>query len=624
MKYCFSAFLISVLLNCSSQKQSTSTVQSDPQVKQAQASGDTAYGTGVYAVVPKWYLQNRVQVLSRLLLKDIDNPAFWNMPKQMAAEGCGVFVRHIKAADEKPWWQSSIGSLNPLTAKLNANGHNLAVDMISQMHNAGMHAIFYYRHNEDEEMYQQHPDWACRTIADSVIEEKRGVPLCFNSPYRNVVITRLRELASYGADGFYFDWEHIPYYPDMLCFCTYCQAKYKQEYGVDIKQDYNTGNKLRFFEFRNNTIKNFFDDLQDSLHKDAKDPVLLVSGNSWPALTELHMNSETFNRFILKSELGLPGRTVNRGTFKMPQQIKDNIPGFYLNAFYYSFMRDNSAGPPNIWCPFIDNREDALTICAGVVSLGSIPAVDVDTKTPDLTIFSDVLQWNKKYGNHFAKLKPFAWQGIVVSEKERNKFVVTPAQAWQQVILPAYKTFKELYDAGIPVSLLDDASLTETRTASLKNIYCNMSLSNDVIKDKKVLAQCTDFNSLPTSKEKALAVSLSSPVFCLKKNPFTHFNYYKNDDGYIYALYAPDFTTNITVPKENLKANDAYTKTPAFTNEKTFLFYVKKENMPAGVLEDVINNTTIKPLREEDGYYVFKLDGNNAEKLGMVRFKSNL
>lgn len=624
MKYCIPAFLISVLLNCSSQKQNTATAQNSTEAISVQASKDAGYGTGRYAAIPAWYLQNRVQVLSRLLLKDIDNPAFWDMPKQMASEGCGVFVRHIKAADENPWWQSSIGSLNPQTAKLNANGHNLAADMVNQMHSLGMHAIFYYRHTEDEQMYQQHPDWACRTIADTVIEEKRGVPLCFNSPYRNVVITRLRELASYGADGFYFDWEHIPYYPDMLCFCKYCTAKYKQEYGVDIKQDYNAGNKVRFFAFRNNTIGQFFISLQDSLHKDGKDPVLLVSGNSWPALTELHMNSETFSRFILKSELGLPARTVNRGTFKMPAAVKENMPGFYLNAFYYSFMRDNSAGPPNIWCPFINNREDALTICAGVVSLGSIPAVDVDTRTPDLTVFSGVLQWNKKYGNHFAGLKPYAWQGIIVSESERNKFVNTPAQAWQQVILPAYKTFKDLYDAGIPVCLLDDASLTENRTSSLKNIYCNMSLNISDYADKNVLAKCADFNTIPAAKEKALALSLSSPLFCVKKNPFTHFNYYKNDDGYIYALYAPDFTTNITVPKENLKANDAYTKTPAFNNERSFLFYIKKENAPAGILEDIINNTTIKPLREEEGYYVFQLNGNNAEKLGMVRFKSDL
>ena len=554
MQYAFPVLIISLLLNCSSQKQNTIANTDEKNADKTIQYSDSTYGTGRYRDIQKWYLQNRVQVLSRLLLRDIDNPAFNNIPKQMADEGCTVFIRHIKAGDEKPWWQSSIGTINPLTAKLNADGHNLAADMVNQMHGLGMRAIFYYRHDMDKEMENLHPDWACRTINDSTIESKRGLYLCFNSPYRDVAITRLRELASFGADGFYFDEVHTPYYPVAACFCSFCQAKYKQEYGVDEKEDYKAGNLLRFFEFRNNTIERLFTNLQDSLHKDGKDPMLLVSGNTWPTLVELHMNSKIFSHFTLKSELGLPARTINRGEFKMPPKIKSDIPGFYLNAYYYSFMRDNSQGPPNIWCPFIKNETDALTICAGVLSLGSIPAVDVDTKTPDLTIFSKALQWNKKYGNHFAGLVPYALQGIVVSENERNKFMQNPLQAWQQVILPAYKNFKLLYDAGIPVALLDDAALTENRAADLQNIYCNLNLTSKEITDKNVLGKCVDFSAMPLAAAKPLAVALNSPVFCIKNNPYTHFNYYKNDEGYMYILYAADFTTNISVPKENLKA----------------------------------------------------------------------
>lgn len=622
-KYCIPLLLICFSFCCSPQKQNTGR-ETDAKNIINTIVKDSTINAGRYSNISQWYLQNRVQVHSRLLVRDIDNPAFWNLPKQMAAEGATVFTRQVKAADEQPWWPTAYGTMNPATTKLNSNGHNFARDAITQIHNLGMKSILYYRHSEDEEMLNLHPDWGCRSIKDSLIDNERGYAMCFNSPYRNIVIGRLVELASYGADGFNFDNVHTPYYPVMACFCPYCQAKYKQEYGIDEKQDYKAGNKLRFFEFRNNTIENFFTDLQDSLNNHGYNPLLLVSGNSWPALSELHMNSEIYSKFTLKSELGLPARSINRGTFKMPANVKSEIPGFYLNAFYYSFMRDNSAGPPRIWCPFVDNEEDALCISSGVICMGCIPTVDVDANTKDITIFSKPLAWNKKYATDFASLIPYAYEGVIVSENERNQFINNPDQAWQQVITPAYKTFKQLYDAGIPAALLDDAAITESRTNELKNVYCNLSLTQKIISNNNVLDKCSSFDDLPKGDEKQIAISVKSPMFCIKNNPYTHFNYFKNNEGYIYAMYAPDFTQNITVPKEHLKANDDYIRTEAYTKAKTFLFYVKKENIPAGKLEDVVNNKTITPLREEDGYYVFSFSVNESEKLGMVRFKTNL
>jgi hypothetical protein len=65
--------------------------------------------------------------------------------------------------------------------------------------------------------------------------------------------------------------------------------------------DFKKGNKLRYFEFRNKTIEQLFTDIRASLTQEGKNPVMLVSGNNWPTQTDLHMNSDIYQHFILKS-----------------------------------------------------------------------------------------------------------------------------------------------------------------------------------------------------------------------------------------------------------------------------------------------------------------------------------
>jgi hypothetical protein len=85
--------------------------------------------------------------------------------------------------------------MNPKVASFNANGQNLAKKIIDQLHDLNMKAIIYYRHLEDAEMLKEHPDWACKDINGNLIKNARGVTMSFNSPYRDVVIERLKRIS---------------------------------------------------------------------------------------------------------------------------------------------------------------------------------------------------------------------------------------------------------------------------------------------------------------------------------------------------------------------------------------------------------------------------------------------
>ena len=572
-----------------------------------------------YAGIPNWYLRNRVQIHTLIGIRDINDSSFFGFPKLLAQYGVTVFSRQIKASDEEPWWPSKVGTQNPASIKFNQNGKDLAKDIIDQMHSLNMKAIIYYRHSEDAEMFNKHPEWVCTDANGQAIKGERGMMLSFNSPYRNVVITRLKELAEDGADGFLFDYSHVP---DIGDFSKYSQQLYKKQYGTDMITDYKNNQLIKIGDFESNTVLNFFTDLRDSLASIGKHPVLLVSGNRWPTLTGVLYNSSLFSQVILKSEVEVPTRVSLKNKklwpFTMPESFKQQIPNFYLNAFGFSFMRDNSYGPPVIWSPGIQSSADAESISAGLISLGCIPLLHITPKTSPVNNFKNVLQWNKKYGDYFEGLVPYAATGILVSENQRNEFINNPAQAWKQVLIPTYETFEKLYKAGIPVQLVSDAALLKKADLPA-NIYANKaaSLPNNVR-----VNTMQDLNEINKLDGFALAIKTGSPIFCEKDNEYTHLNYFTDNKGYLYIITAPDFKSS-KEKAPNRKASTtsfAYTNDRQYANTRAFHLHIKNGFTADNSLQDIVNNTTISSSKNEKGYAVYNIDASK-NALGIYRIK---
>lgn len=570
-----------------------------------------------YNTIPDWYMSNRVQVHTRLTLDDINKPDFFDFPKKLAKYNVTVLTRQIKSGDEKPWWNSKVGKLNEKTAAYNSGGQNLAKRIIDQMHSLNMKAIIYYRHLEDEEMYKEHPDWACRDVDGKVLKNPRGVTMSFASPYREVVIERLKELASYGADGFYFDEVHIPFRGD---FSSFSQKAYKEKYGTDMIADFKKGNKLKYYEFRNYIIKSFFEDVRNALGDTKGDPIMLVSGNDWPTLTDLHMNSQIYKDFILKSESNMPIKmTTTRSAFKMPEGLKSETSVFGLNAFVYSYMRDNSAGPPHIWCPRLRTEDDVIATSSALIALGCIANLDIDVKGSSTDNFRQPLKWNAEYGRFFKNLKPFGFVGVYVSEKERNMYFKEPNSAWTNVLMPAYNSFQKLYNAGIPVRLISDAYFAENIISPLAKIYCNRSITK--VSSEMDESKFVDFKDMPKGNEMQIANALNAPVFVQKQNKETHINFFTNDqDDYLYVLSSKDLAPQVKTDNEKIVI-----PVPSMQSIKAagsgYKLYIKEESIIGDELEDIGNKTLIRSSGIENGYKVFSINNQDGHPLHMLRFK---
>lgn len=574
-----------------------------------------------YAInIPDWYLSNRIQVYTdRLSLRAIDSNSFFGFPQTLAQHGATVLTRAIKARDEEPWWPSKVGKLNPRTIRFNSNGGNLAKKIIDQMHDLNMKAIIYYRHTEDAELLEEHPDWAARDIDGQLVKSTRGIAMSLNSPYKKALIIRIRELASYGADGFYFDYMHIPLKAD---FSEFSQAVYKKTYGVDMIKDYQSGNILRYYEFRNNTISQFFTELRDSLNKDGKYPVLLISGNTWPKLIDLHMNSEFFHNFILKSELTIPITDItSAGTFAMPADLKNSISPFYLNAFCFSYMRDNTAGPPHIWCAGLNEPEEINTVSSGLISLGCIANLNIDPNS-NIEAFDAVLQWNKKYGNYFKQLVPYTNVGILVSENQRNSYLSNPSEAWNNVLTPAYNSFLQLYKIGAPVQLVSDAGLTPTNISKLNVVYCNKSITKIPEGLQSEKNKFVGFSSLNNLDGKKLAMALNLPIFCLKDNENEHVNYFTGAENNLFIVCGGDFSSCVKFKNKRLASIlTQWAANENNTSVTTLHLYIKKDRFFGNPqIEDVINSKVIAPGKLDNDYYEFNIE-KKSNMLGMLEVK---
>ncbi len=172
--------------------------------------------------------------------------------------GATLFQRHCKTGDEGPWWPTAVGPqhVDEDCPRFFHEGEDLVAGMDDRAASAGQRTFYYYRHMEEayyggtwsddgddrldlgewDPSTALEPAWIARRRFGSDSPPTypgdgpdigwpwvttRGIWLCVNSPYRDVVRTRVEELAAAEGIGIHFDYKHNP---PQGCFCAYCEA----------------------------------------------------------------------------------------------------------------------------------------------------------------------------------------------------------------------------------------------------------------------------------------------------------------------------------------------------------------------------------------------------------------
>ena len=96
-------------------------------------------------------------------------------------------------------------------------------------------------------------------------------------PYREVVLTRLRELAEMGADGFLFDAWHLP---PVGCWGSPLEEAWKAEKGAERLRGRTMGTSTATLTWQKK-IEQTFAYWRDEVKAERPDVVFLVSTTTW-------------------------------------------------------------------------------------------------------------------------------------------------------------------------------------------------------------------------------------------------------------------------------------------------------------------------------------------------------
>lgn len=163
---------------------------------------------------------------------------------------------------------------------------DLVAEAIEAAQAADLRIVLYYSVVWDMHIAKAHPEWCQRTVDGCTVPDTeapehfwRWLALCHNSPYRDHMITMLRELVDkYPADGFHLDMYHLGFSKRWCCYCETCREAFRKEHGTDLPVE-PTWDPLwrKFLDFRYRSVDRLMHDTVDCIH--AVRPGLFVTTN---------------------------------------------------------------------------------------------------------------------------------------------------------------------------------------------------------------------------------------------------------------------------------------------------------------------------------------------------------
>lgn len=184
-------------------------------------------------------------------------------------------------------------------SRLYPRHHNTSLELrelVSAAKDHGIRVIVMAAHTANRYVYRLHPSWVQRNIKGEVIVlehyprtariiDPHWPQICPNSPaLQEFFVPEVEEAVKYtGADGLLLD--SFRYFPDpqRACFCKYCRAKFKSEYGEELpeKIDMNDESSRHAWDWRYKVTLRAFERMRRAVKRANPDALYLY--NSHPA-----------------------------------------------------------------------------------------------------------------------------------------------------------------------------------------------------------------------------------------------------------------------------------------------------------------------------------------------------
>lgn len=474
----------------------------------ADAEGDAiAVGQPGLGGLPRWFDVNRVQGMTTSLglgarkpfyLPDSDE--FAHAGAALKALGAGVFTRHVKLNNGDPWWPTAkprcedgtLYSQHPrdVAGYTLEPGVNLAQQIIDEAHREGLKIIAYYFHMAERTLsagavsgdcvVPAHDEWVCRDPEDKPITFNGDwLWLDITGPYREVVLTRLLELADMGVDGFNFDDLHLP---REGCWRTALADAWIAETGEPAPKPPNDGEQadpryLDFLDFRARRIEDTFTYWRDQVKAKHPDVVFVISTTQLAFLSERTATTRLAAiADSAKNEYNDADKPKAVEPFKDPSLIEEP-PKHLRQAFGWTAVRDASDGrPPRIWVKGVPSTEQdktahAMGAAGSLLTFGGIAHMAVAEENlvhaepvPGKTSVAGLkaaFALGDTVSPYLARTRPLRWAAVHFPELARNERGDDSLAKWQEVLWPMVGAFWVLSEEGVPVGVVTDDQLED-------------------------------------------------------------------------------------------------------------------------------------------------------------------
>ena len=167
--------------------------------------------------------------------------------------------------------------------------------VIEELHKSGIAAISWMVFNvqdvrdiEDFQPARKYPQYKMQFIEEPGKKHGPKVGMCvISSPYREIHAAFLREAASYGIDGVFFDGFYlngIPHPGQAGCVCEHCRAKFARETGLEMPSvvDWADDTFKHWVRWRNHKLVETAVYFRDEMRKANPDLFVTCNYNIWP------------------------------------------------------------------------------------------------------------------------------------------------------------------------------------------------------------------------------------------------------------------------------------------------------------------------------------------------------
>ena len=371
------------------------------------------------------------------------------------------------------YYPTRLGPVHPHLAK----DQDCLRDIVDALHAQDIKAVGYYSYT-DYYIWNKYPEWRQKDADGNDVQRMNFGAICPNSPYRELVIARLKEIAQHAPlDGLCIN-DSLEFVGEpVTCYCPYCERKYLEMTGHALprRETCSAEQWQEFVQWRYAIVDRFHKECEDAIHTVCPELPLthfcfaLYNRDEWGA-------GDPYEQSGARNDFTMTIAGWNGPASHQPRQIASIL----FNALYLQAI---SARQAHVHIPtFMYGREyntmPAVELGVGSRMLAAAAATPIfaSNLNPDATFSPTMLQHVEQA---FAQTPDYAVQAsqrvadVALVFSKRRHDMDTLLHKDKQNYLGSIKAAAQFFmEAHVPFSILLENDISPETLRQYQTVCC--------------------------------------------------------------------------------------------------------------------------------------------------------